>query len=51
MLKLARFAYFRAAFCGVLSAGIKLGAGRSVHVKVVDMKDPESRLRVRAEWV
>ena len=50
-LRLAQFAYFRAAFCGVLASGIKLGAGRAVQTRVLDLRDPASRLRVRAEWV
>ena len=51
LLTLARYAYFRVAFCGVIASGIKLGAGRSVHVKVVDVKNPEVRMRIKAEWV
>jgi hypothetical protein len=50
-LKLCRYAYFRAAFCGVLISGIKLGAGKAVHTRIVDLRDPEQRMRVRAEWV
>lgn len=50
-LDLARYAYFRAAFCGVLVSGIKLGAGRAVHTRILDLREPETRLRVRAEWV
>ena len=51
LLTLARFAYFRVAFCGVIASGIKLGAGRAVHVKVVDVRNPELRMRIKAEWV
>lgn len=51
LLTLARFAYFRVAFCGVIASGIKLGAGRAVNVKVVDLRNPEVRMRIKAEWV
>lgn len=50
-LTLCRFAYFRAAFCGVLTSGIKLGAGRAVHTRILDLREPDRRMRVRAEWV
>ncbi|MFT3927158.1 MAG: hypothetical protein QM778_31725 [Myxococcales bacterium] len=50
-LKLCRYAYFRAAFCGVLTSGIKLGAGRAVHTRILDLREPEHRMRVRVEWV
>lgn len=50
-LPLARFAYFRAAFCGVISTGIRLGAGRAVNVKVSSSRDFEQRLVFKAAWV
>jgi hypothetical protein len=50
-LALARFAYFRAGFCGVIGAGIKLGAGRAVSVRISNARDFENRLVFRAAWV
>lgn len=50
-LPLSRFEYFRMAFCGVISSGIKLGSGRAVSVKVSEMRAPEQRLTFRAAWV
>ena len=51
LLTLARFAYFRVGFCGVIASGIKLGAGRAVNVKVVELREPEVRMRIKAQWV
>lgn len=51
MLPLARFAYFRAAFCGVIASGVKLGAGRAVTVRFADMGSFEQRLVFRGSWV
>jgi hypothetical protein len=51
MLPLARYAYFRAAFCGVIASGIKLGAGRAVGVRVVQTKSYEDSLVFRGSWV
>lgn len=50
-LPLARFAYFRTGFCGVISAGIKLGAGQSVIVRVAKSGRVEERLVFNAAWV
>ena len=50
-LSLARYAYFRTAFCGVITAGIKLGAGRSVTVRVSNSGYTEERLLFNAAWV
>lgn len=50
-LPLARYQYFRTAFCGVISAGIKLGAGRSVSVRVTNTGRVEERLVFNAAWV
>lgn len=50
-LGLARYAYFRTAFCGVIVAGIKLGAGRSVIVHVANGGRTEDRLVFNAAWV
>lgn len=50
-LPLARFAYFRSAFCGVISTGIKLGAGRAVNVRVSGSRDFDQRLVFKAAWV
>jgi hypothetical protein len=51
MLPLARYAYFRAAFCGVIASGIKLGAGRAVGVRQVDGGSYEDKLVFRGSWV
>ncbi len=50
-LPLARFAYFRAGFCGVIASGAKLGAGRAVTVKVIDDRDVEARVVFKVSWV
>lgn len=50
-LTLARSDYFRNAFCGVIASGIRLGAGRSAHVRVTDSLNPEQRICFRAQWV
>ncbi len=50
-LPLARFAYFRAGFCGVIASGGKLGAGRSVSVRVTDAREVETRLVFSVSWV
>lgn len=50
-LPLARFPYFRHAFCGVISGGIKLGAGKAVTVKIEDATAFEERLVFHAMWV
>jgi hypothetical protein len=50
-LPLARFPYFRSAFCGVIASGIKLGGGRAVTVRTANERDTESRLVYRASWV
>ena len=50
-LSLSRYAYFRTAFCGVIGAGIKLGAGRSVIVHVANGGRVEERLVFKAAWV
>ncbi len=51
LLPLARYAYFRVAFCGVISAGIKLGAGRAVSVRLGNAGNFEHRLVLRSAWV
>ena len=51
LLPLARFAYFRAAFCGVIASGIKLGGGRAAYVKEATIDDVEKRLLFTAAWV
>jgi hypothetical protein len=51
MLPLARYAYFRSAFCGVIASGIKLGAGRAVTVRIVETRPFEERLVFRGSWV
>jgi hypothetical protein len=50
-LPLARFPYFRSAFCGVIASGIKLGSGRAVTVRQASDRNVESRLIFRASWV
>ncbi len=50
-LPLARFPYFRSAFCGVISTGIRLGAGRAVSVKVSGARDFDQKLVFKAAWV
>lgn len=50
-LPLARFTYFRAAFCGVIASGAKLGAGRAVSVRISDAREVETRLVFTVSWV
>ena len=50
-LPLARFPYFRSAFCGVIASGIKLGGGRAVTVRTANERAVESKLVYRASWV
>jgi hypothetical protein len=50
-LPLARFGYFRAAFCGVIGSGIKVGSGRAVTVVVAKAHTPEEVIVFRASWV
>lgn len=50
-LPLLRYAYFRTGMCGVIGAGIKLGAGRSVVVNVMSSGRAEERLLFNAAWV
>lgn len=51
MLPLARYNYFRVGFCGVITAGIKLGAGRAVNVRLDTSRDYSQRLIFNAAWV
>jgi hypothetical protein len=50
-LPLARFPYFRSAFCGVIASGIKIGSGRAVTVRTGDDRNAEAKLVFRASWV
>ena len=50
-LPLARYSYFRTAFCGVIDSGITIGAGRAVTVKVAGTLNYEERLVFNAMWV
>jgi hypothetical protein len=49
-LALCKFAYFRAAFCGVLSSLIKLGSGRSPSVRVDNASGYELRCAFKCAW-
>ncbi|HEX6241330.1 MAG TPA: hypothetical protein VFZ61_10570 [Polyangiales bacterium] len=51
LLPLCEYAYFRAAFCGVVASGIKLGAGRSVHVREQGINAFAQRCVLKAAWV
>jgi hypothetical protein len=51
MLPLARYDYFRTAFCGVIASGIKLGAGRAVAVRVAPSVSYEQRCMFKCAWV
>jgi hypothetical protein len=50
-LELCQHAYFRAAFCGVMSSVIKLGAGKSVTVRVANAGAFNQRCLFRCSWV
>ncbi|MDB4991182.1 MAG: hypothetical protein JWN04_6360 [Myxococcaceae bacterium] len=51
MLGLCQHAYFRAAFCGVLGSVLKLGAGKSVTVRVSTAMGFGQRCVFRCSWV
>ena|SRR5688572_1581162 len=51
LLPLCEYDYFRAAFCGVVASGIKLGAGRSVHVREQGVSAFGQRCVLKAAWV
>ncbi|HEX7478625.1 MAG TPA: hypothetical protein VF331_12515 [Polyangiales bacterium] len=50
-LPLCDYGYFRAAFCGVISSGIKLGAGKSVTVRVATTSGYSNRCVMKCSWV
>jgi hypothetical protein len=50
-LELCQFSYFRAAFCGVLGSVIKLGAGKSVGVRVASSSGFSQRCLFKCSWV
>lgn len=50
-LGLNDFAYFRAAFCGVVASGIKLGAGKSVTVRAHGTGAYSQRCMLKCSWV
>ena len=50
-LPLARYAYFRTAFCGVITAGYKHVGVKRTYVRVARWNPLESRLVMRAAWV
>jgi hypothetical protein len=51
VLPLCEYAYFRAAFCGVVGTVIKLGAGKSVVVRIVNTSGFAKRCVFRCSWV
>lgn len=51
VLQLCRYAYFRAAFCGVLTSVLKLGAGKAVSARVTSAGGFEQRCVFRCSWV
>lgn len=51
MLDLCQYDYFRAAFCGVVASGIKLGAGRAVTVRVSSAGHFAQRCVLTCSWV
>ncbi|HEX5657010.1 MAG TPA: hypothetical protein VFX59_07430 [Polyangiales bacterium] len=51
VLPLCEYAYFRAAFCGVVGTVIKLGAGRSVVVRIANSSGFAKRCVFRCSWV
>lgn len=50
-LGLCDYAYFRAAFCGVLGSAFKLGAGKGVTVRVTSVSNYGRRCVFRGSWV
>jgi hypothetical protein len=51
MLELCQYNYFRAAFCGVIASGIKLGAGKAVTVRVHSAANFGQRCLFKCSWV
>lgn len=51
LLELCNFAYFRTAFCGILASVVKLGAGKSVSVRVATSHGYGQRCVFRCSWV
>lgn len=51
LLDLCQFDYFRAAFCGVVASGIKLGAGRVVTARVQSSGNFAQRCVLKCSWV
>jgi hypothetical protein len=50
-LELCQYNYFRAAFCGVVASGIKLGAGKAVTVRVNSAGNFGQRCLLKCSWV
>ena len=50
-LGLNDYAYFRAAFCGVVASGIKLGAGKAVSVRAHGTGAYGQRCILKCSWV
>jgi hypothetical protein len=50
-LALCDYAYFRAAFCGVVASGIKLGAGKAVSVRSHGTGGYGQRCVLKSSWV
>lgn len=51
MVGLCHFDYFRAAFCGVIASGIKLGAGKAVTVRMHSSGNFAQRCVFKCSWV
>lgn len=50
-VQLCKFEYFRVAFCGVITSAIKLGAGKSVRVRVTSVSNFDQRCVFACSWV
>lgn len=50
-LALCQYEYFRAAFCGVISSGVQLGAGKSATVRVGNCGNYAARCLFNCSWV
>jgi hypothetical protein len=51
LLPLCEYTYFRVGFCGVISSGIKLGAGKAVTVRSTSSGGFSQRCMLKSSWV
>jgi hypothetical protein len=51
LVPLFRYTYFRVAYCGVIGSCLKLGAGKSVSVRVASSGNFDQRCQFKCAWV